>query len=68
MLTKMRMSVDQACEHFAKVCREVYGDPLMSPQKRTARLRTCVEDMLHAAHLPIDLKMTESSGNPTCAG
>jgi hypothetical protein len=70
MLTKMRMSVDQAREHFLNICSEVYSDPELSPKERTARLRNCVEHMLSSLDLPVNLKMTQANpkGSHSCAG
>jgi hypothetical protein len=63
MFAKLGMSVKDAFEEFNKISNEVYLVD-MKPERRTARLRECVEDLLKKRGLPIDLKMGKDKRGP----
>jgi hypothetical protein len=63
MFAKLGMSAKDAFEEFNKICEEVYLVD-MKPERRTATLRACVEDLLKRRGLPIDLKMGKDKRGP----
>lgn len=56
MLSKLRMTVEDAAEELYRICEEVYALGL-SPEERTRKLRQCILDLLKRRGLPEDLKM-----------
>lgn len=68
MLTKLRLSVEDAIEEFCAVYEAVYKDAELTPVARSARLRSCMEDLLSRKGLPTDLKLAEGSPQEHCAG
>jgi hypothetical protein len=56
MLSRLRMSVEDATEEFHRICNEVYVDRL-SATERTGRLRKAIEELLKRRGLPVDLKL-----------
>lgn len=53
------MSVKEVYQEFHKIRREVYVEDL-TPEKRTERLRSCIEDLLRRRGHSIDLKLREN--------
>jgi len=56
MISRLRMSIEDATEGFHRICNEVYVDGL-SATERTARLRKSIEELLTRRGLPVDLKL-----------
>ena len=56
MLSKLRMSVEDATEEFHRICNEVYVDGLYA-EERTSRLRKTIEELLTRRRFPVDLKL-----------
>jgi hypothetical protein len=56
MLSKLRMSVEDATEEFYRICNEVYVDGL-SATERSGRLRKTTEELLTKRGFPADLKL-----------
>jgi hypothetical protein len=56
MLSRLRMSVEDAMEEFQKICNEVYVEGL-SATERTARLRKAIEELLKRRGFPVDIKL-----------
>ena len=56
ILSRLRMSVEDATEEFHGICNEVYVDGL-SATERTGRLRKAIEGLLTRRGLPVDLKL-----------
>jgi hypothetical protein len=63
MFAKLGMSVKDAFEEFNKISNKVYLVD-MKPERRTATLRKCVEDLLKRRGLPIDLVMGKDKRGP----
>jgi hypothetical protein len=71
MLSKLRMSVEDATEEFYRICNEIYVDGL-SAVERSARLRKTIEELLTRRGFPVDLKLgadarVTEDGCPWCA-
>ena len=56
MLSRLRMSVEDAMEEFHKICNDVYVEGL-SATERTARLRKAIEELLKRRGFPVDIKL-----------
>jgi hypothetical protein len=68
MLTKLGMSVDEACEEFFTLVQEVYAPENLAPTERTQKLRGCIEELLKKKGLPVDLKLRGETTAGQCAG
>lgn len=66
MLARLRMSVDDALNEFFIIVEQVYNQESISPSERTARLKTCLEDMMNRGNHPLDMKLTEETGLGAC--
>jgi hypothetical protein len=60
MLSKLRMSVEDATEEFHRICNDVYVDGL-SAAERTGRLRKAIENLLKRRGFPVDLQLGEDT-------
>ncbi|PVG02351.1 hypothetical protein CPB86DRAFT_725334 [Serendipita vermifera] len=71
MFVKLGMSVEDASREFEKLHNLVYNNMLQTPANRAQQLRTCMEDLLKAKGLPLDLKLCRDERfreNNDCSG
>jgi hypothetical protein len=67
MLTKLRMSVEEATDEFFTVIDEVYKRDDLSPSDRTRKLRECVEAAMQRKRIPLDMMLMEKAPAGRCA-
>lgn len=67
LLVKLRMSVDEVCEEFEAITKQVYEPVNLSASERTQRLRKCLEYILSKNGLPINLPLTAKTQTGRCA-
>jgi hypothetical protein len=68
MLTKLRMSVEEASEEFCAIMEQAYNPDRLAPSERTSRLRKCIENLMERKNLPLDLTLTEKTRPGGCSG
>ena len=68
LLTKLRMSVEEASEEFCTIMEQVYNPDDLTPSERTGRLRKCMEDIMERKGLALDLPLTQKTRPGACAG
>jgi hypothetical protein len=68
MLTKLRMSVEEATDEFFTIIEEVYKRDNLSPSDRTRKLRECVEAAMQRKGIPLDTMLMEEAPAGRCAG
>ncbi|KIM24749.1 hypothetical protein M408DRAFT_331585 [Serendipita vermifera MAFF 305830] len=59
LLTKLRMSVEEAAEEFEDIIEHVFNPKDISASERIEALRKCMENILKKRGLPVDLHLTE---------
>lgn len=57
MLSKLRMSVEEASAEFLTIIKEVYEPDHPSPADRVQGLRGCMENLMKKKGLPVDLAL-----------
>ena len=67
MLAKLRMTVEEAAEEFCTIAEEVYKQNDITRQKRTQRLKECIEDIMSRRKLPVDMKLLDETQTGSCA-
>jgi hypothetical protein len=67
MLSKLRMSVEEASTELLTIVKEVYERDHPSPAHRTRKLRDCMENLLKKKGLLFDLKLHEKAQAGRCA-
>jgi hypothetical protein len=60
MLTKLRMSVEEAISELDIIVEKVYTNKL-EPAEKTKELRNCIEGLLSKRNLPVDLELRPGS-------
>jgi hypothetical protein len=68
MLSRLRMSVDEASDEFFTIVEEVYKPDHLTPSERTHKLRECMEAVLSRKSLPLDTKLMEGNQIRRCQG
>lgn len=68
LLTKLRMSVEEASDEFYTIIEEVYGRDYIDPQEKTSRLRQCLEEILKRNGLPLNMLLVEETQVHGCSG
>ncbi|PVG02910.1 hypothetical protein CPB86DRAFT_859145 [Serendipita vermifera] len=68
MLTKLRMTVDEAIEEFREISKEVYEVEDLTPSARSQKLRECLENLLKKKDIPLDATLVGDRGENDCAG
>jgi hypothetical protein len=67
LLTKLRMSVEEASEEFCTIMEQVYSPEGLAPSERTMRLRKCMEGAMKRKGLPLDLPLTQKITPGACS-
>jgi hypothetical protein len=67
MLTKLRMSVEEATDEFFTIIEAVYQRDDLSPSERTQKLRECMEAAIQRKGLPLGIMLTEEAPVGRCA-
>ncbi|KIM32684.1 hypothetical protein M408DRAFT_326443 [Serendipita vermifera MAFF 305830] len=67
MFARLRMSVEEVLDEFDTVVEQVYSQVDMSPSERTARLRSCMEDLMKRRNYPLDAKLIDEKSLKSCA-
>ncbi|KIM29254.1 hypothetical protein M408DRAFT_328927, partial [Serendipita vermifera MAFF 305830] len=68
LLTRLRMSIEDAFDEFCMVFEQVYEPDDLTPSERTNRLRSCMEYVLMRRGFPIDMKLLDETQSQGCAG
>jgi hypothetical protein len=68
MLSKLRMSAEEASTEFLTIVKKVYEPDYPSPADRTQRLRECMENLMKKKGFPVDLELYEKTQVGRCAG
>ncbi|KAG8792449.1 hypothetical protein FRC17_008596, partial [Serendipita sp. 399] len=68
MLVVLRMSAEEARDSFLKICAEIYGPEISSKEKRTAKLRECIEDLLEKRGHPPNHPLLINDPQASCHG
>jgi hypothetical protein len=67
MLSKLRMSVEEATDEFFTIIEEVYNQDDLSPSDRTRKLRECVEAAMQKKGIPLNMVLMEETPVGRCA-
>ena len=67
MLSKLRMSTEEASTEFLTIIKKVYEPDYLSPADRTQSLRECMEKILKKRGFPVDLELHEKTQVGRCA-
>ncbi|KIM20493.1 hypothetical protein M408DRAFT_135363 [Serendipita vermifera MAFF 305830] len=67
MFARLHMSVEEVLDEFDIIVEQVYNQEDISPSERTARLRSCMEDLMKRRNHPLDAKLIDEKSVETCA-